>query len=142
MESLRPIIICDIDGTIALRGDRDPHEHDSSMEDGVNWSVVKLVDALHDSRKFDIVLMSGRDEKFREVTEYWLYAHNLMPYRLELVMRPRGDNREDSVVKQELFEKHPFLKRRTWAVIDDRQRVVDMWRAIGLTCLQVAPGNF
>jgi hypothetical protein len=26
--------------------------------------------------------------------------------------------------------------------IDDRQRVVDMWRSIGLTCLQVDYGNF
>ena len=28
------------------------------------------------------------------------------------------------------------------AVFDDRQKVVDMWREIGLTCMQVAPGNF
>jgi probable HAF family extracellular repeat protein len=25
---------------------------------------------------------------------------------------------------------------------DDRNRVVDMWRSLGLTCLQVAPGDF
>jgi hypothetical protein len=27
-------------------------------------------------------------------------------------------------------------------VLDDRDQVVEMWRAMGLTCLQVAPGNF
>jgi hypothetical protein len=27
-------------------------------------------------------------------------------------------------------------------VFDDRQKVVDMWRDMGLTCMQVAPGNF
>jgi len=27
-------------------------------------------------------------------------------------------------------------------VIDDRQVVVDFWRAEGLTCLQCAPGDF
>jgi hypothetical protein len=26
--------------------------------------------------------------------------------------------------------------------VDDRQRVVDMWRSNGITCLQVAEGNF
>ena len=26
--------------------------------------------------------------------------------------------------------------------VDDRQKVVDMWRSLGLTCFQVAPGNF
>lgn len=139
---MKPVIICDIDGTIALRGDRDPHDHDSSMEDGVNWPVVRIVDALQKSGVYDIVLMSGRSEKFQAVTEYWLWTHKLMPYRLELIMRPLGDERDDAVVKRELYERHAFLRRRTWAVIDDRQRVVDMWRAIGLPCLQVAPGNF
>jgi len=27
-------------------------------------------------------------------------------------------------------------------VFDDRQQVVDMWRQNGLTCFQVADGNF
>lgn len=27
-------------------------------------------------------------------------------------------------------------------IYDDRQKVVDMWRSKGLTCFQVAPGNF
>ena len=26
--------------------------------------------------------------------------------------------------------------------LDDRNKVVDMWREIGLTCFQVAPGGF
>ena len=29
-----------------------------------------------------------------------------------------------------------------FCVADDRQKVVDMWREIGLTCFQVAPGDF
>jgi hypothetical protein len=27
-------------------------------------------------------------------------------------------------------------------VLDDRDQVVTMWRGLGLTCLQVAPGDF
>jgi len=27
-------------------------------------------------------------------------------------------------------------------VVEDRKRVVEMWRREGYTCLQVAPGNF
>jgi hypothetical protein len=27
-------------------------------------------------------------------------------------------------------------------VFDDRQKVVNMWRDMGLTCMQVAPGDF
>ncbi len=139
---MKPIILCDIDGTIALRGDREPHDHDSSMEDAVNWPIVRICDALHASGTYDIVLMSGRQEKYRIVTEYWLHTHNLFSYRLDLVMRKTGDERTDAIVKKELFEQHPFLRRRTWAVLDDRNSVVKMWREIGLTCLQVADGDF
>ena len=33
-------------------------------------------------------------------------------------------------------------KDDVFAVFDDRQQVVDMWRANGLTCFQVADGDF
>ena len=57
-------------------------------------------------------------------------------------MRAEGDNRKDAIVKMELFNKyirHHYNVRR---VYDDRQQVVDMWRSLGLTVLQVAPGQF
>ena len=33
-------------------------------------------------------------------------------------------------------------KDDVFAVFDDRQQVVDMWRSNGLTCFQVADGDF
>ena len=33
-------------------------------------------------------------------------------------------------------------KDRILCVFDDRDKVVKMWRDSGLTCMQVAPGNF
>jgi hypothetical protein len=134
------IVLCDIDGTIALRGDRAPHDHDSSMEDAVNWPIVKLCHEL--ANTYPIILMSGRDERYRDVTEYWLGAHNIFPYRLGLIMREAKDSRPDEVVKRELYERHIKDKYAVLAVIDDRNKVVKMWREIGLTCLQVAEGDF
>jgi hypothetical protein len=56
-------------------------------------------------------------------------------------MRAEGDTRRDSVVKRELLDRiGEFYDVQ--AAIDDRQQVVDMWRAAGLLCLQVAPGDF
>lgn len=139
---MKPVILVDIDGTIALRGDRSPHDHDQAMEDAVNWPIVRLCDALYMSGVYDIVVMSGRDDKYRDITEYWLdQAHGILPYRLELLMRPRGDNRADEIVKWEMFYSSHYA-RYTWLVLDDRNKVVAMWRANGLTCLQVADGNF
>ena len=139
---MKPVILCDIDGTLALRGDRAPHDHDSSMEDAVNWPVVRLCDALVVKGVYDIVLLSGRDEKYRDVTEYWLERHQILSYRKRLLMRPRGDNRPDEIVKRELYEQDETLRRTVWLVIDDRNKVVKMWRELGLTCLQVAEGDF
>jgi hypothetical protein len=33
-------------------------------------------------------------------------------------------------------------KDDVFMTVDDRQKVVDMWRDLGLTCFQVAPGDF
>ncbi len=60
-----------------------------------------------------------------------------------LNMREAGDMRKDSIVKKELFDQHIRGKYNVRMVIDDRDQVVDMWRnELGLTCLQVAEGDF
>ena len=137
-------ILCDIDGTIALRGDRSPHDHDASMEDAVNKPVVKLVEALMDAVEADtLIILSGRDEKYWDVTQYWLRTHGLfIAHPWILMMRPRGDNRPDEIVKRELYEKQIKTKFDVLCVFDDRNKVVKMWRELGLLCLQVAEGDF
>ena len=41
-----------------------------------------------------------------------------------------------------LLDKARIGKENIVGVFDDRQKVVDMWRKNGLTCFQVADGNF
>jgi hypothetical protein len=57
-------------------------------------------------------------------------------------MRPAADSRKDSIVKAELFWEHVAPHWNVRGVIDDRDQVVAMWRALGLMCAQVAPGDF
>jgi hypothetical protein len=57
-------------------------------------------------------------------------------------MRPAGDMRKDAIVKRELFDRHVRDRYDVTCILDDRSQVVDMWRSLGLTCLQVAPGEF
>ncbi len=57
-------------------------------------------------------------------------------------MRPEKDYRDDGTIKAELLDKILADGWEPWLVVEDRQRVVDMWRARGLTCLQCAPGDF
>jgi hypothetical protein len=47
----------------------------------------------------------------------------------------------DEILKKEMLD--TFVdKDDVLMTVDDRQKVVDMWRENGLTCFQVAPGNF
>jgi hypothetical protein len=59
-----------------------------------------------------------------------------------LHMRAHGDNRPDHVVKRELYRRRIKSRYKVTAVLDDRMKVVRMWRGLGLTVLQVADGDF
>lgn len=55
-------------------------------------------------------------------------------------LRTDGDRRSDVIVKREMLRQ--FDRRKIAFVIEDRSRIVAMWRAEGLICLQCAPGEF
>jgi hypothetical protein len=109
-------------------------------DDSIIEPIQKLLATVSYDSGVSIVLCSGRPDTYRQDTEEWLDRHKIK--RGALYMRKGGDYRDDSIVKAELLER---IRRDGWnpmLVIDDRQRVVDMWRENGLMCLQCAPGNF
>jgi predicted kinase len=143
---LPPVILVDIDGTLANHeGVRNPYDTSRYHLDGIHYDVVDLARAYCEHWGVGMVIMSGRDAAFREVTEEWLLKgcsfRKGFDY-IDLFMRPEGDRRNDAVVKDELFEKHIVGQYNVDFVLDDRDRVVSMWRAKGLRCFQVAEGNF
>ncbi len=133
--ALPSAVIVDLDGTLAIMVARGPYDGAKCETDEVNEVVRSII--VHQEH---VVLMSGRDEQFRPETERWLAANSIR-YD-ELHMRLAGDQRKDSIVKRELFDTHVRDRWKITFVLDDRQQVVDMWRDMGLTCLQVAPGDF
>ncbi|MFI9048352.1 AAA family ATPase [Streptomyces sp. NPDC053427] len=138
--ALPAAVMCDIDGTLAIRGDRGPYDFSRCGEDLLNVSVR---DALSSFRRADgdtLVLLSGRGEEHRELTEEWLRRHEV-PYD-ELWMRAAGDGRRDDVVKAELFDRHVRHRFAVRVSLDDRDRVVAIWRRMGLPTWQVNYGNF
>lgn len=85
--------------------------------------------------------MTGRGAEHLGVTMDWLEAHAI-PYDA-IYTRPAGDSRRDDIVKHELFWEYVASPDLLVAgVLDDRNQVVDMWRGVGLTCLQVNYGDF
>lgn len=136
-------ILVDIDGTLAHMGDRGPYDTTKYHQDTLDQTIYDLVQAWHQQANNPdaVILMSGRNENDRAVTEKWL-ADNGVHYTA-LYMRPGNQPKtNDAIIKNELFEQYIAGKYDVDFILDDRDRVVEMWRAKGLKVLQVADGAF
>jgi FMN phosphatase YigB (HAD superfamily) len=141
------VVIFDIDGTLAdISGRvhhvrRTPKDWDAFFrgmsQDKAVRSMVRLCNVLH-AAGLRIILCSGRNESHRAETASWMEREGVRYHELRL--RADGDFRSDVVVKREMLA--GIDKSRVLFVVEDRARVVEMWRSEGLVCLQCAPGDF
>ena len=148
-------VIFDLDGTLALIDKR----ADLSMKSGKrDWSVffdpknisldtpnkvvIKMAQILHE-QGFEIVIFSGRSEATKDTTIEWLKKWDV-PFDI-LKMRPTSKDwnfMKDSDLKQSWLDEFFPNKENIFAIFDDRNQVVDMWRRNGLQVFQVADGDF
>lgn len=121
-------LICDLDGTLSnFEGIRGPYDTAQCEKDKVNEQVAN---ALYHYSGY-IILMSGRDSKFRPQTENWLNKHNI--YYNALLMRKEDDLRRDSTIKLELFNEYIRGKYNVECVYDDRLSVIrECWQKLGV----------
>jgi predicted kinase len=137
--TLPPAIIVDLDGTLAHMGERrGPYDWDKVGLDEVDVPVRTLVNEMSDSHQ--VIVMSGRDDVCRLETELWLAANDIR--HDHLYMRAAGDQRADTVVKAELFDRHVRERFNVIFAVDDRNAVVAGWRAMGIKTLQAQEGAF
>lgn len=133
-------IVVDIDGTMADMGNkRGPFEWKKVGLDDPIPTVIETV-RLYKQAGYKVIVMSGRDAICRPETEQWL-KDNGVKYD-HLFMRPEGDQRPDNLIKEELFFDNVEGNFNVRIVLDDRDQVVDQWRAMGLKVYQVEPGDF
>jgi len=138
--TLEDCYIFDIDGCLALTdGKRSHYDFTNVSGDIPNRDIVKLVKKLYETTN-NIYIVSGREDSCRKETEEWLEKNDI--YYIDLYMRKTNDNREDSIIKREIYEAKFKDKLNILGVIDDRDRVVQMWRSLGITVFQCAYGNF
>ena len=142
------VALFDIDGTIADCTHRQHHltgpgKKDwgafyAGMSDDVpNEPVVALLRAV--AAVYPIVLCTGRPSNYRDEIERWLGKYEI-PYHA-LYCRHEGDFRDDTIIKREMLQTLRVLFEPVFSV-DDRAKVVAMWREEGITCFQCAPGEF
>lgn len=140
-------IIVDLDGTVALcEGVRSPYDYTKVRLDKPNLPVIRHVQQEAYELDTKILFVSGRlaalgasDQVYYD-TEEWLFEHVKVPIEI-LVMRDR-DKVDDTVIKIEIFNKYIRENYNVKYALDDRNRVVQMWRSIDLLTLQVAEGDF
>ncbi len=154
---MRPLYIFDLDGTLALiehrrhfvectREAQDwPAFYAACDKDIPNKPIIELMNRLIVGY-CDVWIFSGRSDEVRTKTQNWLDVHTQFYSRMDdenLMMRAEGDYTVDDVLKKQWLDAMlPVDRERLVAVFDDRDRVVNMWRENGITCLQVAPGGF
>ena len=164
-------VIFDLDGTLAnidVRRDKslkpngkldwDIFAAPSSIKnwDKPNDPVIQMAKLFHQDG-FKIVIFSGRNDRGFDATIDWLTWWDV-PFDL-LVMRPdkfkdkswpiadgnpaTPDMRfmPDEILKKKMLDTFVDIND-VFLVVDDRDKVVKMWRDLGLNTWQVAPGNF
>ena len=149
----RMTVIFDLDGTLALI---DKRKEKSTKPNGkFNWKEffnpenikldepnVPVIESFKSMKKagFEVGIFSGRDEVTRLETERWLEKWGVQWDFL--VMRPERSFTPDDVLKKSWLDTLVEQGKQILCVFDDRDKVVKMWRENGVTCFQVAPGNF
>lgn len=142
-------VICDIDGTLADCDHRRHHVtsrpknhkafYDAMVHDKLIAPVALMIQAMY-NQGYHVVLCSGRPDHWRDETVEWLDKHWISYHAL--YMRRQNDFRPDTDIKLELYHQILDDGYKPFLVIDDRNRLVKMWRDLGLVCLQAAEGDF
>jgi len=122
---------------IPFKKDWDAFNSDCT-QDKVYPDVLNILRSLE--QEYQIILLTGRDNKYRSKTVAWLEKHGVQYDHL--FMRWSGDKSADYFVKQEIYEKYIKKDFDVKGIFEDRERVVKMWRELGLTCFQVKEGDY
>ncbi len=144
-------VIFDVDGTIADCEHRRHLVDGSQPKDWVEFRRQTVFDTpvewvCNIAKRFiaagdQVAFFSARNESERTVTESqidkWIGGGHK-----GLFLRPNDSYDPDEVFKAELADKFEEIGGKIDLVFDDRNKVVDMWRARGTTVVQVADGDF
>lgn len=102
------------------------------VNDKLNVWCAELMKAMG-ALGYNVVIVSARSRIAQKDTIDWL-TKNGVQYNDLYMLRPAGDTTPDTVLKKRWLDQ--YGKERILFVVDDRQKVVDAWRAEGVTCLQ------
>lgn len=150
---MKRTIVFDIDGTVADLSHRlhwiqgEEKNWDKFYEGVGEDKVIKpIADLFYSYIKYSpysskIICITGRPERIREDTLKW-FKERIGVVPDELYMRKDGDFRSDVMIKKEWIEKLQKKEYEFELAFEDRDRVVKMYRDMGIQCCQVAEGAY
>lgn len=131
--------IFDLDGTLCWinhaseETSRGWYDYEKVKYDLIDIPVFEVMRALKNSG-FKIVFLTGRYDVCRKETTDWI-KDNLNIDNPILYMKP-NNTESDVVFKKRIYKQEISKKWNILAVFEDRQKVVDMWREIGVKVFQ------
>lgn len=141
---MRDAVIVDVDGTLCdvssiehLVRDR-PRDFDAfyraSADCPANSDVVAAVDDAREAGQA-IVIVTGRQRRWKRLTERWLADHDIAFDAIYL--RGNRDYRPDVQFKTDILETIRQDGYRPVHAWDDRERIVEPWRSHGIGATHV-----
>lgn len=140
-------VIIDIDDTLSLAGKRFKlakkpngktdwdivHNPQLVIEDKPNLPMIDLAKRYKKDR-FKIVLLTGRPDTLREVTEEWLSKYGV-EYD-ELYMRTKTDYyTKANIFKKRIYKM--YIKDDILCAYDDEEEIIKMWNDLGIPAFKV-----
>lgn len=147
---MKQYILIDIDNTLSASWRRadliDIEGWDAFHADCINDEPIQdmadLVRALKNSPKI-IIGFTERNKKFWSVTATWLLDNNIPLH--EVWMRDNTDFRPSAEAKLDMatafFGGVEFIKENVLVVIDDDEKVLEAFAALGITVLHCMPSR-
>jgi len=145
-----PYLVIDLDGTISDISKR-AHLAQARMWDEFNeacdqdemhpeiWQLLS-----HLKGKYQLMVLTGRPERYRERTMRWMLVNFLEVDWL--LMKPDNDYSPTAQWKlkmlEEFFEGKDNVIKEVALVLEDRDSMVEAFRNYGLPCWQVRPGGY
>jgi len=141
----KKIVLVDMDGTIADASRRERQYLSGEKKDWPGFfrdmendppitDVLKRVKEL--AERYEIVILTGRPEKYRESTKTWLAKHGVE--HSQLLMRRNGDSRPDYEAKAALLDELMSAGGEVALALDDRAPVCEAYRARGVHVVEVS----
>lgn len=136
------MIITDLDGTLCDTRHRDHLKaegwdawHSQGFKDAIYKDVETVIDYMF-KNGFEINIVTGRPERYREQTLDWLDRHTVGFH--SLYMRPNDNYQRSGDLKWSIFENKIWPVKPLF-VLENEPAVAQHWRDNGFNCWLVRP---